>query len=72
MSDINKILQGAKKSYDFVVKENKELKKIHWKYETNIPAVPETSTTQIFWQGKRILKAKTTKKILKSCVWRGD
>ena len=48
LSDIKKILQGAKKSYDTVVNENTELKKNTWKILNIGTNSTKTTTTRVF------------------------
>ena len=48
LSDIKKILQGAKKSYDAVVNENTELKKNTWKILNIGTNSTKTTTTRVF------------------------
>ena len=48
LSDIKKILQGAKKSYHAVVNENTELKQNTWKILIIGTNSTKTTTTRVF------------------------
>ena len=66
LSDIKKFLQGAKKSYDSIVIENKELKNTLQTLNKGIRITNNSSKTNILKEKKIILKKnrqKNTKKL---------